>query len=239
MQILNGAKFSPLTYSFSSQPVHKGNGETPVKRDSIMISEESRQRFGQFQPNRSSAMESLVEKRQQIQEMKSDLRERTLEQGEDLATIKDQLAAFDEQIFEIEEQMSALETQQREREQREKEEQHAAANPKENSEAAQMTSLLQSVQSLEQVSALRQVKVPLENAHRRLKTEMKNDGDRGIVVESKAEKIQELAERIRNIEGAMNDQIRKARETSAEMNTKETVVEEEPEVESLETVTNE
>lgn len=231
VQISNGAKLSTLTYLFSSQSVHKVNGETPVKRDTIMISEEARQRLGQFQSNQSSAMESLMEKRQQIQEMKSNLRERTLEEGEDLTTIKDQLAAFDEQIAEIEEQMAALEAQQREREQREKEEQQAATKPKDNSEAAQMTSLLQSVQSLEQVSALKQVKVPLENAHRRLKTEMKNDGDRGIVVESKAEKINELAGRIRNIEGAMNDQIRKAQESSNERIENESVEEEALEVE--------
>lgn len=221
MNISGGAKINPLPFSFSSLSVHKENGDKLVKRDSIMISDEARQQLGKFQSRYSSMRETLMEKRQQVQEMKSNLRERTLEEGEDLSTIKEQLAAFDEQIVEIDEQMTALEAQRREQEQREKEEQQAAAKPKEDAEAAQLTSLLQSVQSLENVNALKQVKVPLENAHRRLKIEMENDLGRGTFVESKQKKINELAGRIRNIEGAMNNQIRKAKDSSNEMTVKE------------------
>lgn len=238
VQVFHGLKASPFTKTFSPQISHKvndENGEKLVKRDSIMISDEARAQLGEWQEKFSSMIERLMEKRQQVQEMKSNLIERTLEAGEQLSTIKEQLVAFDEQITEIEEQMSAMEAQKREREQREKEEkQQATVKPKGDPETVQLTSLLQSAQSLDKVSALKQVKVPLENAHRRLKTEMKNDGDRGTNVESKAEKINELAGRIRNIEGAMNDQIRKAKESSNEMNTKESADEEKIEAEPLE-----
>lgn len=221
MQVFNGLKASPFTKTISPQIIHKVNDENAgklVKRDSIMISDEARARHGNWQEKFSSMIESLMEKRQQVQEMKSNLIERTLEAGEKLSTIKEQLVAFDEQIAEIEEQMSAMEAQKREREQREKEEeQQAAVKPKENPETVQLTSLLQSAQLLDKVSALQQVKVPLENAHRRLKTEMQNDLGRGTFVESKAKKIDELAGRIRSLESAMNDQIRKAKESSNEM----------------------
>jgi len=93
-----------------------------------------------------------------------------------------------------------------------------------------LTSLLQSVQSLEQISALKQVKVPIENAHRRLKTEMKNDMGRGTFMESKAKKINELAERIRSLDSEMNNQIRKAQESSNEMSKNVSAEEEQEEV---------
>lgn len=217
----------------SPQISHKANDEKTVKRDSIMISDEARAQLGNWQEKFNSMIESLMEKRQQVQEMKSNLIERTLEAGEQLSTIKEPLAAFDEQISELDEQMSAIEAQRRERDQREKEEkQQAAVKSKESPETMQLTSLLQSAHSLEQVSTLKQVKIPLENAHRRLKTEMKNDIGRGTFIESKQEKINELAGRIRNIESAMNDQIRKAKESSNEAIAKEVIEEEESDVAS-------
>lgn len=173
MQVLNGLKASPFMKTYSPQIFQKVNNENvekPVKRDSIMISDEARARLGDWQERSANMIESLMEKRQKVQEAKSNLIERTLEAGEELSTIKEQLGAFDEQITEIEEQMAAIEAQKREREQREQEEkQQAATQTQEKSEGMQLTSLLQSAQSLEQVSALKQVKVPIENAHRRLK----------------------------------------------------------------------
>ena len=94
----------------------------------------------------------------------------------------------------------------------------------------QLTSLLQSAQSLEQVSALKQVKVPIENAHRRLKNEMEYDLERGTSVESKAKKIDELAGRMRSIDSEINNQIRKAKESSNEINGKVSVEEEQEEL---------
>lgn len=235
----NGLNASHFMKTFSPQIVYVNNEDTKksIKRDSIMISNEARAQLGNWQEKYVSMIESLMEKRQQVQEMKSNLIENTLEAGEELSTIKEQLAELDEQITEIEGQMSAIEAQKREREQREKEEkQQAATKTDENSESLQLASLLQSVQSLEQVSKLKQVKVPIENAHRRFKTEMQNDVGRGTFLESKAKKIAELAGRMRNLDSAMNDQVRKARESSNEMVGKTSVEEEqeEPISESLE-----
>ncbi|MFC5589652.1 hypothetical protein ACFPRA_12170 [Sporosarcina soli] len=230
MQVFNGLKASPFTKTYSPQIMHKANDanvEKSVKRDSIMISDEARARLGDWQERSANMIESLMEKRQKVQEAKSNLIERTLEAGEELSTIKEQLGAFDEQITEIEEQMAAIEAQKREREQREQEEkQQAATKTQEKSEGMQLTSLLQSAQSLEQVSALKQVKVPIENAHRRLKTEMAYDQERGTFVESKAKKIDELAGRMRSIDSEMNNQIRNAKESSNEINGKVSVEEE-------------
>jgi uncharacterized coiled-coil DUF342 family protein len=234
MQVFNGLKASPFTKTYSPQIIHKANDanvEKSAKRDSIMISDEARARLGNWQERSANMIESLMEKRQKVQEAKSNLIERTLEAGEELSTIKEQLGAFDEQITEIEEQMAAIEAQKREREQREQEEkQQAATKTQEKSEGMQLTSLLQSAQSLEQVNALKQVKVPIENAHRRLKTEMAYDQKRGTFVESKAKKIDELAGRMRSIDSEINNQIRKAKESSNEINGKVSVEEEQEEL---------
>lgn len=230
MQVFNGLKASSFTKTFFPQVIQKKNDENvgkSVKRDSIIISDEAKARLGDWRERSANMIESLMEKRQKIQEAKSDLVERTLEAGEELSTIKEQLAEFEEQISEIEGQMSAIEAQKREREQREKEEkQQAAIKTQEKSETVQFTSLIQSVQSLERISALKQVKVPIENAHRRLKTEMRNDVERGMFVESKAKKIDELAGRIRSLDSEMNNQVRKAQESSNEMNEKVSAKEE-------------
>jgi len=234
MKVFSGLKVSQVTKTISPQVIHKANDENAEKsgkRDSIIISDEARAQLGNWRERSASMIESLMEKRQQVQEAKSNLRERTLEAGEDLSTIKGQLAIFDEQIAEIEGQMAAIEAQKREREQREKEEkQQVAAKTQEKSEAVQLTSLLQSVQSLDQISALKRVKAPIENAHSRLKTEMKNDMGRGTFMESKAKKINELAERIRSLDSEMNNQIIKAVESSNDMNRKFSAEEESEEV---------
>ncbi|WP_318617698.1 hypothetical protein [Sporosarcina sp. YIM B06819] len=161
-----------------------------------MISNEARARLGNWQERSAPMIESLMEKQQKVQEEKSNLIKRTLKAGEELSTIKGQIGAFDEQIAETQGQIATIETQKREREQREKvERQQATTQVQEKSET---------VQSLAQISAIKQVKVPIENAHRRLKTEMKNDIGRGTFAESKAKKINELAERTRSPDSGMN-----------------------------------
>ncbi|HEY9576155.1 MAG TPA: hypothetical protein VIR64_00630 [Pseudobacillus sp.] len=232
MQVFTGLKASPVTKMYSPQNVQKvneKNEEKPVKRDTIIISDEARAQLGNWKERSANMIESLIEKRQKVQEAKSNLIERTLEAGEELSTVKEQLGAFDEQIAELEEQMAAIEAQKREREQREQEEKQQTAIKTEESEGMQLTSLLQSAKSLEQVSALKQVKVPLENAHRRLKTEMEYDLGRGSALESKAKKIDELAGRIRSIDSEINNQIIKANESSNETHRKVSVEEEQDE----------
>lgn len=231
-----GSKAFFITHSLSSRFVNRakeGNEDSLVKRDSIMISEEARQRLGQVQSNSSSTTDNLMKQREKIQEMKSNLTERTLENGDDLSLIKDQLTLFDEQIAEIDEQIFALEAQNREKEQREQEEKQEkqdSTQSKESNEASQMTSLLQSIQSLEHVDALKRVKGTIERDHRRLKIELNNDASRGTFMESKAEKINDLAKRMHKLDSAMNTQLRKANESSDEMAAKQ-LVEEEEEVE--------
>jgi len=237
MQVFNGFKASPVTKMYSPQNVQNVNeksAEKPVKRDTIMISHEARAQLGNWQERYANMIESFIEKRQKVQDAKSNLIERTLEAGEELSTVKEQLKAFDEQIVEIEEQMAAIEEQKREREKREQEEkQQTAIKTEAKSEEIQLATLLQSAQSIEQVSALKQVKVPLENAHRRLKIEMEYDQGRGTTLESKAKKIDELAGRIRSIDSEMNNQIRKANESSNEINGKFSVEDEQAQDDSV------
>jgi len=234
MQVFTGMKASPFPKMYSPrivQKVKEENGEKSINRDSIMISDEARAQLGNWQEKSANMIERLMEKLQKVQEAKSNLIERTLEAGEELSTVKEQLEAFDEQITEIGEQMAAIEAQKREREQREQEEKQQAATKTEGkSDSMQLTSLLQSAQSLEQVSALKQVKVPIENAHRRLKNEMEYALERGTSVESKAKKIDELAGRMRSIDSEINNQIRKAKESSNEINGKVSVEEEQEEL---------
>lgn len=216
---------------FSPQIAHQKNENNSVKKDSVTISEEARERLGGWRERSASMIENLMEQRQKVQDAKSDLIGRTLEAGDDLATIKEQVAAFDEQMIEIDGQISMIEMQKREREQQEREEQlKEAAKTQESAETIQTTSLLASAQSLEQINALKQVKVPIENAHRRLKTELKNDMGRGTFLESKAQKIHDLAGRMRKIDGEMSNQIRKAQGAADDLRTKvtEEVQQEEP-----------
>lgn len=230
MKIWSGVKFSPAIQNFSPQIAQQNNEQQSEKRDSVMISDEARARMGGWRERSANMIEGLMEQRQKVQDAKSDLIGRTLEAGEDLATIKDQVAEFDEQMMEIDGQISMIEMQKREREQREREEQlKEAAQKQVDTETIRTTSLLASAQSLEQISALKQVKVPIENDYRRLKTEMKNDMGRGTVLESKAKKIQNLAERMGKIDGELSNQIRKAQVAADDMRTKNNEVEQQEE----------
>lgn len=216
--------------TFSPQIAHQKNEKNSAKKDSVTISDEARERLGGWRERSANMIEGLMEQRQKVQDAKSDLIGRTLEAGEDLATIKDQVAEFDEQMMEIDGQISMIEMQKREREQREREEQlKEAAQKQVDAETIRTTSLLASAQSLEQISALKQVKVPIENDYRRLKTEMKNDMGRGTVLESKAKKIQNLAERMGKIDGELSNQIRKAQVAADDMRTKNNEVEQQEE----------
>lgn len=213
MDVLNGAKLNQFVKKvfpqFKPQLVH-GDNKKEVKGDSIFISGQARMHMGKQEEKFSSMIESLMEKRQQIQEMKSNLIERTLDSGEELSTIREQLTEFDEQMFEIDEQIITIEALKNEREQAEKQkEQSSPTKIEDHKEGVQLRSLLQSAQSLEKIQALKQVKAPLENMHRRLKAELKTDG---AGMENKQKQVTELAGRIQNIERAMNGQIRKAAE---------------------------
>lgn len=197
--------FTKLPSSFQQK------NEAKVQRDTIFISNEARQQFGQ---NTSSLIENLMKQRDKVQEMKSNLTERTLENGDDLSTVKEQLAQFDEQIAEIEQQLLAIEEQKRQKEQREKEEKIAATQPKQNSEDVQMTSLMQSAQSLQRAEGLERVKGILKRDHTRLNIEARNDASRGVFLESKQEKIQDLEKRMRSLERAKDTQIGEAAKAS-------------------------
>lgn len=232
MKIWSGVKFSPAIQNFSLQIAQQKNEQQSKKRDSVMISDEARARMGGWRERSENMIEGLMEQRQKVQDAKSDLIGRTLEAGEDLATIKDQVAEFDEQMMEIDGQISMIEMQKREREQQEREEQlKEAVKEQEDLEKVQTTALLASAQSLEQISALKQAKVPIENDHRRLKTGLKNDMARGTYLESKAKKIHDLAGRMQKIDGELSNQVRKAQGAAEDMRVK-AAKEEQQEVES-------
>lgn len=233
MKVWSGVTFSPTSKMYSPEVAHQKNDRNTEKKDSVTISGEARERLGGWRERSATMIESLMEQRQKVQDAKNDLIGRTLEAGEDLVTIKEQVAAFEEQIFEIDGQISMIEMQKREREQREQEEQlKKAVKEQEDAEKIQTAALLASAQSLEQISVLKQVRAPIENDHRRLKTELKNDMGRGTHLESKVKKIHDLAGRMQKIDGEMSNQIRKAQGATEDMRVKAAKEEQQEEVES-------
>lgn len=231
MKIWNGVKIHSAIKPVSPQTTQQKNEQHSDKRDSVTISDEARAKIGGWRERSANMIENLMEQRQKVQDAKSDLIGRTLEAGEDLSTIKDQVAEFDEQMMEIDGQISMIEMQRREREQQEREDQlKEVVKEQEDAEKVQTTALLASAQSLEQISALKQVKVPIENDHRRLKTELKNDLGRGTLLESKAKKIHDLAGRMKKIDGELSNQVRKAQQATNEMKIKATQKEQQEEL---------
>ena len=71
------------------------------KKDSLSIGQQARQLF-ESSNKASNQMESFMKRREQLQEMRSNLIERTLEGGQSLSAIREQLEEFDKQIQDVE-----------------------------------------------------------------------------------------------------------------------------------------
>lgn len=171
-------------------------------QDTLTIGQEARQLF-QSASQSSNAMENLMKQRQHIQEMRSNLVERTLEDNQDVSTIKEQLKELDKQILEIESEMAK--EQMGKQEDAIKERDKVIENERPSST---MDHMIQSSVSLQHASSITQAKGNLEREERTLKSEIKLDAGRGIHIESKAERLSTIDERITKLNSQLAEQLK-------------------------------
>lgn len=154
--------------------------------DSISIGTQARQLFNQYRQS-SSLVESLMKQRESIQEMKSHLTERALEQGTDPSALKEQMKALEQQLSEIDAQIAQA--------QKEKQEPTQTNNQKQSAQTAE-EAILSQAHSLEQTKTLNRIDDSLNREQTSLKTEMKLDASRGVHSEFKANRLTKIDDQL-------------------------------------------
>ncbi|MGE7661368.1 hypothetical protein ACQKL6_06560 [Peribacillus sp. NPDC097197] len=169
------------------------------KTDTVTISGSSLQLFGQMQQKQTSMIESLMKQREGIQEMKSNLTERTLEKGGDISSIQEQLKQFEQQIAEIDHQMAEMEMEERQKalgkDEKSEEEKSAGTDTQ--------ASLMETSQAFDRIETVYQVKNSMEREHRSIASEMKMDTSRGVFSEAKSERLNVLEDRLEDAKQTM------------------------------------
>lgn len=200
MKISFGTESVPLYKQPEQQQVKAAVSESSfAKKDTVTISGSSLQLFGQMKQKQTSMIEGLMKQREGIQEMKSNLTERTLEKGQDISSIEDQLKQFELQITEIDQQIADMEMEERQK----------ALGKEKKTEEEELTgtdtqaSLTKSSQALDRIEKVYQVKNSMEREHRSIASEMKMDASRGVFSEAKAERLNELENRMEDVEQNM------------------------------------
>lgn len=173
-------------------------------QDTLTIGQQARQLF-QSTSQSSNAMENLMKQRQHIQEMRSNLVERTLEDGQGVSTIKEQLEEFDKQIREIESEMAKEKMGKQEESTEEKDKAIESERP-----SSTMDQMIQSSVSLQHAKSITQAKGGLEREERTLKSEIKLDASRGVHIESKAERLSTIEERITKLNTQLAEQLKQS-----------------------------
>lgn len=171
-------------------------------QDTLTIGQQARQLF-QSTSQSSNAMENLMKQRQHIQEMRSNLVERTLEDGQGVSTIKEQLKEFDKQIREIESEIAKEKMGKQEESTEEKDKAIESERP-----SSTMDQMIQSSVSLQHAKSITQAKGGLEREERTLKSEIKLDASRGVHIESKAERLSTIEERITKLNTQLAEQLK-------------------------------
>ena len=200
MKISFGTESVPLYKQPEQQQVKASVSESSFgKKDTVTISGSSLQLFGQMQQKQTSMIEGLMKQREGIQEMKSNLTERTLEKGQDISSIQEQLKQFELQITDIDQQIAEMEMEERQK----------ALGKEEKSEEDELTgtdtqaSLMKSSQAFNRIEKVYQVKNSIEREHRSLASEMKMDASRGVFSVAKSERLNELKNRMEDVEQNM------------------------------------
>lgn len=200
MKISFGTESVPL-YKQSEPHQVKGSVSNSSfgKTDTVTISGSSLQLFGHMQQKQPSMIEDLMKQREGIQEMKSNLTERTLEKGQDISSIQEQLKQFELQMTEIDQQITEIEMEERQR----------ALGKVKKSEEEEWTgtdteaSLMKSSQAFNRIEKVYQVKNSMEREHRSIASEMKMDASRGVFSEAKSARLNDLKNRMEDVEQNM------------------------------------
>jgi len=177
---------------------------TPIRKDTLTIGQQARNLF-KGQQAKTSLIESLMKQRESIQQMKSDLSERTLENGGELSSIKEQLKDFEKQIAEIDAQIAEQQMEEQKKATNQKDQEIKKEQP-----ANSMEDILGKSVSLEQMETLELSKNSLGREQNRLESEVALDARRGIFIDKKYEKLSDLEDRIQTVQEKVADQLQNA-----------------------------
>ncbi|MGE7602584.1 hypothetical protein ACQKL5_08740 [Peribacillus sp. NPDC097675] len=211
MKISLGTESVPLYKQPEQYHVKASVSESSfAKKDTVTISGSSLQLFGQMQQKQTSMIEGLMKQREGIQEMKSNLTERTLEKGEDISSIEEQLKQYELQLTDIDQQIAEMEMEERQK----------ALGKEEKPEDEDLSgtdiqaSLTKSSQAMDRIEKVYQVKSSMEREHRSIASAMKMDASRGVFSEAKADRLNELENRMEDVEQNMMKDINAIHEPS-------------------------
>lgn len=190
--------------------------EEPPKRDSLLLTDEARQRFGQSNQWVNERLEQLEERKREIMEERSDFQEKALENGQSIDDIKYELEEFDDQLLAIEKEMVALqqaEFEKKERE-REKELQEKIADATDD----QMHAYIQFGQTLEHQQSIKRVQALAKVELGWLKEASQKDAGRGFSMDNTTRRIVELESSIAKMETMASQQVGKVNEQIQQVN---------------------
>ena len=172
-----------------------------VHKDTLTIGQQARNLF-KGQQAKTSLIESLMKQRENIQKMKSDLSERTLESGGDLSAIKEQLKDFEKQLADIDAQIAEQQTEEQKKATNQNEQDLENEKPSNS-----MGSILEKSVSLEQMKTLESTRNSLGREHNLLTSELGMDAGRGIFIDSKYEKLSDVENRIQTVQEQVAEEI--------------------------------
>lgn len=199
----NSTNFIKLSNVSSNRP-KMVQQNTPIRKDTLTIGQQARNLF-KGQQAKTSLIESLMKQRESIQQMKSDLSERTLENGGELSSIKEQLKDFEKQIAEIDAQIAEQQMEEQKKATNQKDQEIKKEQP-----ANSMEDILGKSVSLEQMETLELSKNSLGREQNRLESEVALDARRGIFIDKKYEKLSDLEDRIQTVQEKVADQLQNA-----------------------------
>lgn len=174
------------------------------RKDTLTIGQQARNLF-KGQQAKTSLIESLMKQRESVQQMKSDLSERTLENGGDLSSIKEQLKDFEKQIAEIDAQIAEQQMEEQKKAPNQKDQEIKKEQP-----ANSMEDILGKSVSLDQMETLELSRNSLGREQNRLESEVALDARRGIFIDKKYEKLSDLEDRIQTVQEKVADHIQNA-----------------------------
>lgn len=197
-------------FAVKSKEPEMNNHHINKKKDSIQISGQARQLFSGMKAG-NSIIDSLMKQREQLMEMKSNVRERAMEAGKDMSSIEDELKTFDQQIADLEAQMAEIQQKEREKALGKKANEEQQMTPKADEEA-----LLTHAVSLDQTEMMGRVSSSLEREKRTLESQIKQDIRRGVNTERKESKVSAMEERLQQTSEQLNDKLQSMQEQKAQ-----------------------
>lgn len=169
------------------------------QKDTLTIGQQAQNLFN-GQQYKTSLIESLMKQRESIQEMKNNLTERTLNNGGDIAAIKEQLKEFDKHLADIDAQIAEQQIDSQKKP-------NVDSVADKNNSADVNEDILSKTVSLEQAERLHLAKNALTREDNRLESEVNLDANRGIFIDRKYDKLSDLEVRIQNIQERITEKL--------------------------------